>query len=300
MRRCVSATVTRSEARENTRYKPTKDEMKPLLKYSSDEYTSSPKGVRAVWGKVQSAGEVVTKSWARAVRFVHFREVFAEFLATFALLTFGNGAVAQAVLSRDRGVEYITNGTSVVNPPLGTEMSINLGYAVGVMIGAYVAIGVSGAHMNPAVTLAMALRGKTCWLKVIPYSIAQFLGAFFSSAVVYGTYIDALNSFELCDTYSTPCTAGIFATYPQPYLTLGRGFLDQVVGTFLLLLGVFAITDPYNAEMEKGVQPVAIGFLLWGIGASFGFNCGYAINPARDLGPRVFTAIAGWGKDVFV
>ena len=72
------------------------------------------------------------------------------------------------------------------------------------------------------------------------------------------------------------------------------------MGTFLLLLGVFAITDEGNAGMKKGVQPIAIGFLLWGIGASFGFNAGYAINPARDLAPRIFTAIAGWGKDVFV
>ena len=82
--------------------------------------------------------------------------------------TFGNGAIAQAILSRDRGVEFVngTNGTAFFNPPLGTEMSINLGYGVGVMIGAYIAIGVTGGHMNPAVTLAMAIRGKTCWLKV--------------------------------------------------------------------------------------------------------------------------------------
>lgn len=80
--------------------------------------------------------------------------------------TFGNGAIAQAILSRDRGMEFVENGTTFFNPPLGTEMSINLGYGVGVMIGAYIAIGVTGGHMNPAVTLAMAIRGKTCWLKV--------------------------------------------------------------------------------------------------------------------------------------
>lgn len=72
------------------------------------------------------------------------------------------------------------------------------------------------------------------------------------------------------------------------------------MGTFLLLLGIFAITDADNAGLSKGVQPIAIGFLLWGIGASFGFNCGYALNPARDLAPRIFTSLAGWGKDVFV
>ena len=76
--------------------------------------------------------------------------------------------------------------------------------------------------------------------------------------------------------------------------------ISQVVGTFLLLLGVFAICDSNNSEPQAGLKPVAIGLLLWTIGSSFGFNCGYAINPARDLSPRIFTAIAGWGKDVFV
>ena len=74
----------------------------------------------------------------------------------------------------------------------------------------------------------------------------------------------------------------------------------QVVGTFLLLLGIFAICDSNNSEPQAGMKPVAIGLLLWVIGGSFGFNCGYAVNPARDFSPRVFTAIAGWGEDVFV
>ena len=75
----------------------------------------------------------------------------------------------------------------------------------------------------------------------------------------------------------------------------------QVVGTFVLLLGIFAICDSSNSERpQSGLKPLAIGLLLWVVGSSFGFNCGYAINPARDLSPRIFTAIAGWGKDVFV
>ena len=78
------------------------------------------------------------------------------------------------------------------------------------------------------------------------------------------------------------------------------GVKHQVVGTFLLLLGIFAICDSENAEAKRGIQPLMVGLVLWAIGASFGFNCGYAINPARDLGPRIFTAMAGWGKEVFV
>ncbi|CAI7999277.1 Aquaporin-9 [Geodia barretti] len=220
--------VNREQASEREKKSTTEGDSKPLLKYSADDYRGPPRGLRVGLAKVQKAGEVTTRGWARIVRIVRLREVFAEFLATFALLTFGNGSIAQAILSRDRGVEFIENGTTFFNPPLGTEMSINVGYGVGVMIGAYIAIGVTGGHMNPAVTLAMAIRGKTHWLKVIPYWVAQFLGAFFSSAVVYGTYIDALDSYTPCPKYSTPCTATIFATYPQPYLTLGRGVLDQV------------------------------------------------------------------------
>ena len=74
----------------------------------------------------------------------------------------------------------------------------------------------------------------------------------------------------------------------------------QVLGTFLLLLGIFAICDSQNSEPKAGMKPLVIGLLIWAIGGSFGLNCGYAINPARDFGPRIFTAIAGWGKDVFV
>ena len=74
----------------------------------------------------------------------------------------------------------------------------------------------------------------------------------------------------------------------------------QVVGTFLLLLGIFAICDSSNSEPQAGMKPVAIGLVLWVVGGSFGYNCGYAVNPARDLSPRILTAIAGWGRDVFV
>jgi glycerol uptake facilitator-like aquaporin len=93
-------------------------------------------------------------------------------------------------------------------------------------------------------------------------------------------------------------TAGIWATYPAAYLSLAGGFVDQVVGTALLLLGIFAITDPKNA-VPGHLIPIAVGLLDLVIGATFGMNSGYAINPARDFGPRLFTAIAGWGGDVF-
>ncbi|XP_064391842.1 aquaporin-9-like [Halichondria panicea] len=240
------------------------------------------------------AGRVITHYWAKTVAVFRGREFFAEFLATFVLVLFGDGAIAQAVLSgsADRG----------------EVMTINVGWAVGVMMGAYVSIGITGGHMNPAVTFAMALRGKLSWLKVIPYWVAQYLGAFVASVVLYGTYIDALHNFtgadnphcNASDTFTPLCTGRIWATYPQPFLSLANGFLDQVVGTFLLVLGIFAICDSSNSEPQGGMKPLLIGFLLWGVGGSFMWNSGYAVNPARDFAPRVFTAIAGWGADVFV
>lgn len=270
-------------------------EKEHLLSYSS-ESSGGPLGrVRDV---VTKAEDAVKKPWIRFVKLLHAREFFAEFVATFMLIIIGDGAIAQAVLSA--GAD-------------GYELSINIGYGFGVMLGCYIAGGITGGHMNPAVTLAMALRAKTSWLKVIPYWIAQFLGAFFASAVLYGVYVDAIthssdrlqgdpNCF-INQTFVPKlplCTGKIWATYPIPNLSLAEGFLDQVVGTFLLVLGIFAICDSRNTEPKAGLKPLLIGLLLWAIGGSFGFNCGYAINPARDFAPRAFTAMAGWGKDVFV
>lgn len=94
-------------------------------------------------------------------------------------------------------------------------------------------------------------------------------------------------------------TAGIFATYPQPFLSLAGGLVDQVVGTALLLLVIFALGDTKNMAPEPRSGPLVVGLLVVVIGMSFGFNAGYAINPARDFGPRLFTALSGWGSDVF-
>lgn len=94
-------------------------------------------------------------------------------------------------------------------------------------------------------------------------------------------------------------TAGVFATYPKPFLTTANGFADQFFGTALLVSCIFAILDRNNNAPDQGVAPVMIGLVVFLIGTTFGFNCGYPINPARDLGPRIFTAMAGWGSEVF-
>jgi glycerol uptake facilitator-like aquaporin len=119
---------------------------------------------------------------------------------------------------------------------------------------------------------------------------------------VYFTYLEAFAAFDggLRQIAGPQGTAGIFATYPQTFLsTFPGGFIDQVVGTALLVLVIFGITDRRNAPAPGSLTPVIVGLLVVLIGMTFGFNAGYAINPARDLGPRLFTALAGWGSGVF-
>jgi MIP family channel proteins len=215
------------------------------------------------------------------------REAAAEFLGTFILLMFGIGVVAQFVLSGGKNGQYL---------------SINIAWGLGVTMGAYVAAGVSGAHLNPALTLAFAIRRHFPWRKVLPYVAAQFAGAFAASAVIFVTYREALDAFDggVRQIGGALGTAGIWATYPQPYLsTFPGGFIDQVVGTALLLIVICALTDTRNSAPESKLGPLLVGLLVVAIGTGFGVNAGYAINPARDLGPRLFTAMAGWGGGVF-
>jgi MIP family channel proteins len=214
------------------------------------------------------------------------REAAAEFLGTFILIAFGVGVVAQTVLSRGDN---------------GSYLGINLGWGLGVMLGVYAAGGVSGAHINPAVTLALAVTRGFAWTKVGPYVVAQIAGAFAGAALVYATYYEAFAAFDggMRQVEGAEATAGIFATYPQPFLSLTGGFIDQVVGTALLMAGVLAVTDQRNNAAPGWLTPVLVGALVVAIGVAFGFNAGYAINPARDFGPRLFTLVAGWGGGVF-
>src|SRR5476649_667799 len=215
------------------------------------------------------------------------REMLAEFLGTFILIVFGCGVVAQFVLSKQSA---------------GSYLSINIAWGLAVTMGCYVSAGVTGAHLNPAVTLALAAHRKFPWGKVLPYALAQLAGAFAASAVVFVTYHEAINAFDggVRQVLGAQGTAGIWATYPQPFLsTFPGGFIDQVVGTALLVGVIFGITDSRNSPAPAGLAPVVVGLLVVLIGATFGFNSGYAINPARDLGPRLFTAVAGWGTEVF-
>jgi MIP family channel proteins len=214
------------------------------------------------------------------------REALAEFLGTFILIVFGAGVVAQVVLSGGNNGGYL---------------SINIAWGIAVTMGVYVAGTVSGGQLNPAVTLAAAVHRGFPWSKVPAYVAAQVAGAFAAAALVWFTYREAFDAFDggVRQVAGPKGTAGIFATYPQPFLSTAGGFVDQVVGTALLVLVIFALTDRDNLAPEGTLTPVLVGALVVVLGMTFGFNAGYAINPARDLGPRLFTAVAGWGSEVF-
>ncbi|KAK7176502.1 hypothetical protein R3I93_000664 [Phoxinus phoxinus] len=214
------------------------------------------------------------------------REFLAELLGTFVLILFGCGSVAQKVLSR---------GTQ------GEDLTIHFGFTLGVMLAVYMAGGVSGGHVNPAVSLAMVVVGKLPIKKFPVYVAAQFLGAFAGSCAVYGLYYGAFAKFSDGHLFVTGPngTAGIFASYPREDLLLFNGFVDQVIGTGALVLCILAIVDKKNIGAPKGMEPLVIGLSILAIGVSMALNCGYPINPARDLGPRLFTAVAGWGMEVF-
>ena len=222
------------------------------------------------------------------------REFFAEFLGTFVLMVFGLGVNAQVFLGDET---------------FGNFFSVNLGWGVAVMLGVYTAGRITGGHLNPAVTIAMFVRGSLGISKVAPYIAAQFLAAFVASAVVFGVYSEQLAAYE--SSLQIPDgvahhveTSGIFATYPRKYdngvqLSNTTGLIDQVLGTAMLLLCVCAISDDRNLAPRSNLGPLVVGSVVLMVGMSFGSNCGYAINPARDLGPRMFTAVAGWGGAVF-
>jgi glycerol uptake facilitator protein len=224
-------------------------------------------------------------------------ELLSELIGTFVLICFGDGVVAMAVAALNQS----GRGTLIFNAS-GDWLIIGWGWGLAVTFGVYVAGGISGAHINPAVTLAFAVRRGFPWRKVPGYIAAQLIGAFLGAFLVYIVYKGAIDSYERAnhivrgDPNSVP-TYSIFATFPAKYLGNWVGpFVDQVVGTAFLLAFVFALTDTLNQPPRANLAPWLVGLAVVAIGVSFGANAGYAINPARDFGPRLFALIAGWGK----
>jgi glycerol uptake facilitator protein len=205
-------------------------------------------------------------------------ELIAEFFGTMMILLFGIGVVAQVVA---------TTG-------LGDHNSIAWSWGLGVMLGIYVAGRISGAHLNPAVTVAFATFRGFPWRKVAPYIAAQVAGAFVAALIVRWDYTEVLDKFDPGHTLKSQF---VFSTLPgngaNPVSDLGA-FRDQIIGTAILVFLIFAITDGRNTSPLANLAPLIIGLLVVGIGMAFGTDAGYAINPARDFGPRLAEYLTGY------
>ena len=207
----------------------------------------------------------------------------AEFVGTAILLLLGNGVCANVTLAKSKAKG---SGWIVVTTAWGLAVAMAV-YAVG---------RISGAHINPAVTVSLAVIGDFPWVEVPGYLAAQLAGAFAGATLVWLAFLAHWK-----ETEDPEAKLGVFATIPAIDKPVAN-FLSEAIGTAMLLVGVLAIgdnaqslTNPGELDLSVvysgGIQPLLVGFLVWGIGLSLGGPTGYAINPARDLGPRLAHAI---------
>ena len=211
-------------------------------------------------------------------------ELSAEFAGTMILILFGVGVVAQVVTSKGA---------------LGNHDSIAWAWGLGVVFGVYTAARISGAHLTPAVTIALAAFQGFEWRKVVPFALAQTAGAFVAAILVRFLYADAIATVDPEHTISTQ---GIFSTLPGNGgmdISQTTAFFDQIMGTAILLFLVLAVTDLRNAGPLPHFAPVVVGLIVVAIGMAWGTNAGYAINPARDFGPRLASYLTGY-QDAFL
>jgi len=218
------------------------------------------------------------------------REPIAEFAGVAVFVIMGTGADCQVVLSTD---------TAIASSPKGNFLSVNFGWAIGLGLGVWVCGGISGGHINPAITLAMATWRGFPWRKVPVYILAQVLGGIFGAAIVYGNYVNAINIFEGGNDIRTRATASLFATYALDYLTNISCFFVEFTGTMILALMIVAASDKYNMAPPPGLLPLVIFLTLLGLGLALGMETSFAFNPARDFGPRLLLSFAGYGKEVY-
>ena len=208
----------------------------------------------------------------------------AEFIGTMILLLLGDGVVANVLLKGSKG-------------EAGGWIVITFGWGMAVAMAVYSVGWVSGAHINPAVTIGLASTGDFPWADVPGYIVAQMLGAMAGSTLVWATYLNHWGATE-----DNALKLAVFSTGPE-IRDYPKNFLTEVVGTMMLLLGVFGIAfgaagaigetggEQLQAAFASGTAPLAIGLLVLAIGLSLGGPTGYAINPARDLGPRIMHAL---------
>ena len=210
-------------------------------------------------------------------------ECLAEFIGTGLLIFFGVGCVAALVLT---GASF-------------GQWEISIMWGLGVSIAIYCTAGVSGAHINPAVTIALAAFHGFDKQKVLPYIVSQLAGAFCSAALVYGLYSNLFVDYEVANGFvrsseAALSTAGIFSTYPHPSLSFFGALAVEFVITAVLMFAILALGDENNGAPRGAMNPLLIGILIAVIGGSLGPLTGFAMNPARDFGPKFFAFLAGW------
>ncbi|CAI4222637.1 unnamed protein product [Auanema sp. JU1783] len=213
-----------------------------------------------------------------------YRATLAELFCTGFLLFAGTSVNAQFVLSKRRNNDWI---------------GVSVGWGLVLMFAVLMGQRISGAHLNPAVSFFQLTQGKINAIRFILFAIAQNVGAFFGAMLTYIVYYDAINVYDhgLRNVTGPAATAHIFATYPASYLSTFGGIIDQIVGTAVLCMGIAAITDRRN-RIPPFLQPAFVGSLLALLGMFVAMNAGYAVNPARDFAPRLFTLIVGYGWKV--
>ncbi len=198
-------------------------------------------------------------------------KVLAEIIGTMILIILGDGVVANVLLNKSKGKD---TGWIVITTGWGLAVTMAV-YAVG---------WISGAHINPAVTIGLAAIGKFPWADVPMYVIGQIIGGFLGGIIVWLAYLP-----HWAETEETGLKLAVFSTGPA-IRNYSLNLLTEIIGTFMLVAGVLFILDGRN-ELTSGFGPLLIGFLVWSIGLSLGGPTGYAINPARDLGPRIAHAV---------
>jgi glycerol uptake facilitator protein len=210
--------------------------------------------------------------------------LLAELIGTAILIVLGDGVVANVVLQRTKG----NNSGWIV---------ITAGWAFAVTIAVYAVNSVSGAHLNPAVTIALASIGTFAWSKVPMYIAAQVAGGFLGGIIVWLAYLPHWSA-----TPDPESKLAVFSTIPA-IRRRGANLVSEIIGGFALVLALLVVLSPGNfvpgSDLAKGIGPVLVGVIVWSIGLSLGGPTGYAINPARDLGPRIAHAvlpIAGKGR----
>lgn len=222
-----------------------------------------------------------------------FGQILGEILGTFILILLGDGVVANVGLApRLAAPAYNWN-------------TIAIGWAFAVIVAVYVSAGVSGAHLNPAVTIALALKRGFPWSKVGPYIVAQIVGAFLGALGVYLVYRDGLVATGVPNVWCTgpgsvfgqAFWGGTGAAATGGYSTT-TAIITEIIGTMVLLWGILASGDSRNTGLLHNLGPFLVGGTVLAVGLSLGGPSGYAINPARDFGPRLFGALVGT-KDLF-